>query len=596
MCSLSPLSHQTSSHLQITAQTGTTRAVFSDKVIPDCEKAMRVIGYNLTRQSDRSLPRTYFRTGYVPAKSRDNGARKSLKRSGQEIPGIILVLLLFLLQTEDDNLMEVRRRIGTERIQQYALLFTISLLHEEWLKQPEIPRVDVEFVDKYFTPHHMDFYKAVVDRTEGDGLNIYKFHAKCHLYTSILFLGVPRIYTGHFGEANFKFGGKNLALRTQRRNHTLDKQTADRSIEYQALLKGHAEMLIQQEVSGASVRFYGSSHQERHSPAQEKRRGCRISCTRKRGSRGVGDDEGSADSMLETWATFRTTSRPSATKSIPFGIRVESFWSSASISYSVFLDFVNTKLALPGTDKLEFFTEYRKNNILYKANPINTGLAWQDLAYCDTDHFGLVPVHLLLYVTMPESVGPEWLHSHGNLSLSDEGLLVAGQDYAIVHYFEDHPWKSGPDRRVVYDNKDDDYCVEADCPMIRWGCKSTTAVSSGKCPTRRNRNSVRYLPTIMLIPTKKIVEPCIAIQDTKSIYPHLWYFVLSQTQWADAFMELVRTEFAMKLGGWKDPADEWDRADERDRDVEHGNDVHERNSGPEDTSAEECSGASASDC
>ena len=88
-----------------------------------------------------------------------------------------------------------------------------------------------------------------------------------HLVSDIILFGVPTNFSGHTGESNFKFTGKNLARRTQKRSHLLDQQTAVRAAEYTTIARGVAEC------SDTGTAFFGGQRVQRAGHNADGRKG-----------------------------------------------------------------------------------------------------------------------------------------------------------------------------------------------------------------------------------------------------------------------------------------------------------------------------------
>jgi hypothetical protein len=153
--------------------------VFSDAVVELAESALSSTGYQLSGQSDRSLPKTFFWSGYVPCKSKEKKTtqRGCLKCCGQEMCGTLLVVLTMLL-TEHPGFVEkprvgvsLKKRIGDARVGLHIQLFDTLIVMEAWLKQEAILKKDLKKFRK-FIPKFMEHCKSVINRTVGEGLKI----------------------------------------------------------------------------------------------------------------------------------------------------------------------------------------------------------------------------------------------------------------------------------------------------------------------------------------------------------------------------------------------------------------------------------------
>jgi hypothetical protein len=503
-------------------------SVFTAGSIAHAEPVMSQIGYGLSRQSDRSLPRTYFRSGYIPNRSRNDKSRSSLKRSGQEVPGIVLVVLIFLLMTETPGIQKIFKSIGGHRTQNWIKLLETLLLFENWLKSNTLSRPDVTLVGTHFIPWFVDFFKRVVRRLIGEGLDIPKVHLNFHIWKDILRLAVPINFTGHFAESNLKYNGKNWGKLTQMRSHSIDNQTAERSREASIIRLAKAE--VDYINTGRWGFFFGPTARS-ESPNKHKRNGLSIVCTFS--PKRTEED----DTRLQ--ASYRTRKRDQS--DFPPATRVQGRWTSQELTFDAFSECVTNLLFPLATDKrIDFFTEFESNTIIFRANPLQKDRAWQDFAMVATTTGGEarnIPVHLLILFHTDTHL-PEGQRQIP--CLTDDGVISPG-DYALVHYFEEDPF-CATRTKEVYDNDDDDYRIDGNCSLVRWQCKSTPALDSGELPRSNQRNARRYVPRLAVVSLKKIVDPCIAIPDKHSVYPNLWMFVMPRRKWKEAFLTLINGE------------------------------------------------------
>ena len=215
------------------------RSVFTATTIPMAESKMRQIGFCLQQQSDRSLGKTYFHTGYIPKKSKGDKIRKTLKRSGQEMTGVVLVLLLFLLSNELRS-QHIRTHIGGVKCNQYIHVFDRLILLLEFLKQSHIPKLSVARLH-LFMLDFFEYFIEALDWQEGAGNNLRKFHYLLHIALDIIRLGPPINFAETVPERNFKHV-KQMARQTHKRAHTVDYQCAVRDVESRVLDRAFAEI------------------------------------------------------------------------------------------------------------------------------------------------------------------------------------------------------------------------------------------------------------------------------------------------------------------------------------------------------------------
>jgi len=415
---------------------------------------------------------------------------------------------------------------------------------------------DVMLVGSDFVPWFVDFFKRVVRQVTGEGLDIPKVHLNYHIWKDILRLGVPINYTGHFAESNLKFNAKNWGKQTQMRSHSIDSQTAERAYEASVIRLAKAE--VDYLNSGRIGFFFGPSEKTKHVTNKE-RKGLSIIC--------VFSNKHTEDGDLRLQASFSTRKRDR--HDFAPGIRVQGRWTSTELSFEGFSTCATSLLAPLATgNTIHFYTEFRMNECIYRANPLQKDRPWQDFAMVTSTTGGslhMIPVQLLIFFRT------DVYSKEGNREipcLTDHGDIKPGE-YALVHYFDEDPFC--PQRRnSVYGNTDSDYKIDGNCSLVRWQCKSTEAIDTASPPQRNQRHAKRYIPRLALVSLAHVVETCIAIPDRNSVYPHLWMFVMPRRLWADTFLNLVNGEMREDLVGRRENME--DSSDSEEELEEEGDD------------------------
>ena len=480
------------------------QAVFSPRRIQISEKKMLHIGYCLRRQSDRNLPKTYFRSGYIPNKERGTNKRRGMKRSGQEMSGVMLVITLFL-QSNNREIQPVLRRIGEEKLDGYVHIFSRMLLLIEFLKQCSIRREDVGRLHDFYRAF-FDYYTTVLDRKEGAGANLRKFHYMVHTALDIVRFAVPNNYTGHVPEANFKHH-KNDARRTQKRAHNIDFQQGTRYVEGLVLTRAHYE--ITERRNGGSGFFWGEPE--------------RPTMINKVGSDVINikfhfyDDE--VDGVVLSPTRFRAD-------------KLEQRWRGRMITLQELKTYLQNEVG-PALDQIHssvsVITEVQLDRIKYKAHPMLRSGEWHDWAYVRTDLWGTTPCHLLCFLKI-QGLDKD-CKVISCLTNNDEGN-ISDVVYALCHYLPEDPF-SNSRHKVIYGNNQESYYINPGCPFVRWSCKVTSKIHEPTVPRRIPR------PKIGLVSIDRITGPAIAIPDDDASFPHTWHVVAGRKEWPAIFSELL---------------------------------------------------------
>ncbi|NJO65563.1 MAG: hypothetical protein HC836_47985 [Richelia sp. RM2_1_2] len=177
-----------------TAQKSTYN-VFSNEQLNTIDDMARFYGKELTRQSHRNLPRTYF----------PNGITQEKKKTGSEMQGVLIVLIITLVASEKGPFIDRfgGASIGQNRMNHWLFLMERLIMVEEYLKQSVIDKESVMVFRDWF-PHLLFRYKEIIDRQKGNGCKILKFHLCTHMANDIVKWGPPSAYNSASGESSHK--------------------------------------------------------------------------------------------------------------------------------------------------------------------------------------------------------------------------------------------------------------------------------------------------------------------------------------------------------------------------------------------------------
>jgi hypothetical protein len=201
-----------------TAVEKSKRNVFSEAYAKSFDRLTRRYGKYLMHQSNRDLPRTHFYTNYT----------STGYKNASELTGMIIVFLMVFSSNEGDVILDIN--LGEKRSSQYIHLFELMLMVETFCKTKIHERKAV-LLFKKMIPSILDYYKNTVDRQEGNGMKIIKYHLALHFADDIFRFGSMANYDSSIGESHHKAFAKKPAKNTQRRKEIFEAQTAQRPID-----------------------------------------------------------------------------------------------------------------------------------------------------------------------------------------------------------------------------------------------------------------------------------------------------------------------------------------------------------------------------
>ena len=191
--------------------------LFSELYAKRFNRICKQYGKILTWQSDRELPRTHFSSNYTMV----------TRKNANEMVGLLIVYLMIFASEEG---IRIDSELGERTTADYIHLIELMLMMEHFCKYHEHKR-SLVLLFKNLVPIILDKFKSVVNRKEGNGMKITKFHLPLHFADDIIRFGSMSNYDSGICEAHHKSEAKKPSTNTQRRQSSFEIQTAKRQIE-----------------------------------------------------------------------------------------------------------------------------------------------------------------------------------------------------------------------------------------------------------------------------------------------------------------------------------------------------------------------------
>ena len=306
------------------------------------------------------------------------------------------IFALYLILLSPYRLQKVSNWIGIDASQQWLHLFEAMLVYDAWMRAPEHDpkdiRGDVEGQEQHLSwpwsfqsspclkacRELMKLYKDLVQRTDGVGLKLTKFHQILHHVKTISEHGSMLNVDSGRPESTHKYFAKDVAKKTQRRSATLAHQSANRLSESQ-LIKDVKAAFISSQCSGT----------ERADGEDSRRRSKFV------GSRYVVNMIPLGRNCFEAILKWETT--------VPDTV-LSSEMCESILQRLFFHPGVGGCLKL--SSKVRGFTEYKpEEGVIFCAHPdFVVGHPWYDWALIKwTDEDDLVPAKLKLFLDLSEA-------------------------------------------------------------------------------------------------------------------------------------------------------------------------------------------------
>jgi len=201
------------------------------QALKDYDALCAKLGYTLSRQSDRDVPRTNFSRGFSSGSN----------LMGHEMTGCLLVKLFALHTTCFRSIFNVGKKVPrkgvddqrlcySNHIQDWIVVVSSLLVWHQWMKQPTIPKKMVRR-SHAAAQWLMRFVAEVAPRASGMGNNTIKTHLVLHLCEDILDHGVPENVNSSYAESAHIPLAKVTTRNTQKRAFSFTIQAAYRYIE-----------------------------------------------------------------------------------------------------------------------------------------------------------------------------------------------------------------------------------------------------------------------------------------------------------------------------------------------------------------------------
>jgi len=212
------------------------------------------------RQSDRTFPRFRFPKGIT---------NLSCFTAAEQV-GIILVCLLAISMRGFESVVlrynQSKKSYAVDhdllgRCQDFATLFESMLTAEAWMNQNRHKTSEIKNVAPSKITHLMHAFKNVVNRTEGNGLKIPKFHQLKHLPRYILKFGSPNNFSTSRCESHHIQLSKKPAATAQKRDECFETQVGQRIVDAIVLTRATQTLLVSPSIGGTkkeAAAIYGT--------------------------------------------------------------------------------------------------------------------------------------------------------------------------------------------------------------------------------------------------------------------------------------------------------------------------------------------------
>ena len=303
--------------------------------------------------------------------------------------GLLIVYLLVL--NSDEGALILDEAFGKERCGAYIHVLELLLMVENFCKQESHELLQLKII-KTGIPYIMNTIKEVLDRKDGQGWKIPKFHLMTHFADDVYRFGSMRNFDSATGERNHKTEVKDPAQHTQRRKDEFEMQTADRYYE---------NLLIQ--LAGTDLGLTGYWDKK---IATEK------------------EDNVDKCQNIYYCHEHKNLFKHKDRRLQPCDWKDETFKKQL----------IELCYALVQTGHLNspirFFTQHNRKSNIFRGDPDYKGFPWYDWAYVDWDGYDEpVPAKIWLFMDLHDNLNDSfWVGS---------SHIREKTSYAISHTFED---------------------------------------------------------------------------------------------------------------------------------------------------------------
>ena len=349
----------------------------------------QVYGKFYVRQSDRTMPTTFFTRGIQVG-----------KLMAKDYRGVLLIILTIVKSTKGRNILKSARKKNFREdsvLNKWILLVELMLEWESYLNEPQMMAKHVKRLEKKHR-YIMYIIRKFAPRKEGMRWKLSKFHTILHIWEDILQFGVPLEYDTSPNES-FHKPTKAASKMTQKDVQSFNYQTAKRLVEF--FLVGLAIVEI---ATGKKVWEY-YDRQPPPKPPDIKAPEPWTGDTRIIVYRNEKTQEADYDIITESKFKGQTT------------------WPQQIID---FLAQLQDKIEdyMPGP--LPIYTCHRRNEQIFRGHPNYRGKGpWQDWAWIDWGRgYGRLPGQIWCFVILSGIPQDRHTPEHGGIRLSDGVFAV----------------------------------------------------------------------------------------------------------------------------------------------------------------------------
>jgi hypothetical protein len=459
--------------------------VFGGLFHNELELDFKKVGYELSQQSDPDLPRTYFPSGYIPNPTKTEDGTTG-KKAGHELCGVLLTIYVYLLQQEaTENIhknMQLRERMGEDRLASFAKMFEISMLFESWLNKETFTEFEVTLVEK-FLPLWVKDLVETISRTDGYGMKLLKVHLIGHFAMMTRLFGSPINVDSSSPESNLKTRVKNPANKTRRQAHDFEKRTASKDHESMILYSGASEIV--REGKGNFLVKYLSDMKflmnQEDMDTVKRRTGVRfILKTTQEDGRIIQD-------IIPHNALYKDKEWNGLIQ--PLELK----------EFLIELEGINGNMN----------TQYNATSgIKYRGNPMQGRHDWAIVQHGNDR----IMCQFLCFMEIGDEIE---MRRTAIDSVDKKGI------YAIVHYVDQDVFGSKPTRPLygAQHKRGHGFRIDQNCMLLTGWSKHTNFINGSNIPDNTPK------ATIAVVKVKNILMPCTGIADYKSRIPHSYLFL-----------------------------------------------------------------------
>ena len=502
------------------------------------------IGHSLMRQSYRNLPKTHFGNGYLPnpkEMQKDKDA-STHKRCGNEMPGVILSILLFLLC--DSIIDGVRVSMGAELWSSWIDLLSVLMLTDHWMKKSTYTEEELVRTTE-FLKAFMNSYKKTVNRTEGRQMRIIKFHLNLHVVDTVRQFGAIRNVNGCIGESMLKTNIKATGRRTNVASDGFEKGTSNRSLEQIAIGRAAYEV-FQSDPDRSILKDYFSQCPDESKDKKRQAQAAKFE-----------ENECSQDFGRSICVVIQGDGHPC------FDLK-KNAWDSlkrkwqGQLEVTELLNFVHSLNVKPG-GKVILHTEHEGNTVKYRAHPCFMGHPWQDWCLAEVDG-KIFAAQLLMFFRVEGDFEHGDDRSDSSSSTDNEWLHEVNREdaqCALVHHLNENPISKdiqlSDDEYNFFNYKKpkskkwNNRLVDPNCPFVYWGVKAQPNMDQKlhvpQDNSKKNQSKLKQQwkekweawelirPSLQVIRTKDIKEPLIGVRCPCPSFPHQYMFLDPKEEW-----------------------------------------------------------------